>query len=135
MLYSEISQALKDLAAAAKRAQDLEVNNKIIDVQEMIMELMEENRNLQQQLNNTKKIEERRRKLKKIGNYWAKDEATYKKFKEETYPYSDEVLANIYCATCLWKDNNFISVNNHSKLYGGQLICPVCRSFNSVHSV
>ncbi|MZV24753.1 hypothetical protein [Lactiplantibacillus plantarum] len=56
MLYSEISQALKDLAAAAKRAQDLEVNNKIIDVQEMIMELMEENRNLQQQLNNTKKL-------------------------------------------------------------------------------
>jgi len=134
MAYSDISQALKDIATVSKKLHDQEINSKIIDLQGMVIDLMLENQDLRQKLNTVGNFEKRKNKLKKLGNYWAKDEETLNKFKKESYPYSDEVLAGIYCSTCLLRDNKFVSVNNRSGSNSGTLMCPVCNRFGSVNS-
>lgn len=126
MGYSDISQALKDIATAGKKLHDQEINTKIIDLQGMVMDLMLENQDLKQQLNSLNGVEERKSKLKKYGMFWVKDEETLSVLEKESSPLPDKLTANIYCPRCLAKDNKFVSVDNFQYYGDWKLKCPVC---------
>lgn len=127
MLYSEISQLLKDIAAVGKTLQDQEINSKIIDLQGMIMDLMQENQELSQKVNEFDSIKNKKKLLKKFGNFWAQDAETLAILNKQKAPYDDELTTSIYCPRCLAQDNKLVPVNNFQQfddLY--ELICPVC---------
>lgn len=134
MVYSEIRQLLKDIATGGKKLHDQEINSKIIDLQGMIMELMQENQELEQKVNEFASIEDKKKLLKKFGNFWVKDSATLEEIKHSQEPYSDNLTERIYCPKCLGNDDNFISVNTFK--YGDvwTLKCPVCNFWASVNS-
>lgn len=134
MVYADISQALKDIAAAGKKIHDQDINSKIIDLQGMVMDLMIENQELKQQLLKGNDIEARKTSLKKFGIFWVKDQETLDKLKNLKAPYPDELTANIYCPSCLARKDKFISVYN-IKLYNNvwYLACPSCDDSHVPH--
>ena len=112
--YSDIRKMLLDARELATGSKDIRLTGKLIDIQGVLYDLLEENKELKdkiKQLENNKALEKR---LIKIGRFW--------KDPERIYLYCPRCYANGKLVACDPIDNTII---------GDVYECPNCRFTSS----
>lgn len=133
--YSDVSAILKDFGTLVKKSKDVEMNNKMLDLQRLVYDLIMEKGNLELQVKNLKmslaKLNEdnlHRKELTRYKQFWVANESVKNQLKNRNGGIIDDnILQFVYCPKCYGNSSKLVSVENVRWSGNLELICPVCQ--------
>lgn len=112
-------EGIKDVASVLQKADNIELYQKILDLQKAALDLVEENMKLRERVRNYENIENIKDSLVFIDNcYYFRNK--------------DDSLEGPLCPTCWDKDNKVIRMRNTSQVNPNFYRCNVCDSFTTI---
>lgn len=113
--YNDIRKLLLDARELATGAKDIRLTSKLIDIQGVLYDLLEENKELKDQINQLENNKALEKRLTKVGRFWKDPEAEYL-YCPKCYangklvvcdPIDDTTIGDVYeCPNCGFTSSN-----------------------------